>query len=161
VVTVVGLLRTRIVEPWTLVSLAGEVHLSRSQLVRAFDATVGISPMAYLRQMRVERMARLLVSTDLWVAEAARSVGRRNQVHASQCFHAAYGVSPTEFVGGVPRRCVSPNHLTLRVYRAGRTTYAMSARRVACPVGCRGVPAGRGRAFLDGAIRYGTVALRF
>ncbi|MGH3302745.1 MAG: helix-turn-helix domain-containing protein [Streptosporangiaceae bacterium] len=91
------MLRTRLAEPWTLTTLAEEVHLSRSQLVRSFDATVGMSPMAYLRKMRVERMARLLVSTDLSVAEAARSVGWRNQFHASQCFHAHYGVSPTEY----------------------------------------------------------------
>ncbi len=97
VVIAVGVLRARLAEPWTLDSLAIEVHLSRSQLVRAFDATVGVSPMAYLRQMRVEGIARLLASTDLSVAEAARSVGWRNQFHASQCFHAAYGVSPTEF----------------------------------------------------------------
>jgi len=97
VVTTVGLLRARLTEPWTLDALAAEVHLSRSQLVRSFDATTGLSPMAYLRQMRVERMARLLASTDLSVAEAARSVGWRNQFHASQCFHAAYGVSPTEY----------------------------------------------------------------
>ncbi|MGH3402423.1 MAG: helix-turn-helix transcriptional regulator [Streptosporangiaceae bacterium] len=84
-------------EPWTLGSLAGEVHLSGSQLVRAFDAAVGMSPMAYLRQMRVQQMARLLASTDLSVAETARSVGWRNQFHASQCFHAACGFSPTEF----------------------------------------------------------------
>lgn len=97
VVVAVKLLRERIAEPWTLNGLAAEVHLSRSQLARAFATTVGISPMAYLRQIRVEGMARLLVSTDLSVAEAARSVGWRNQFHASQCFHAAYGVSPTEF----------------------------------------------------------------
>jgi AraC family transcriptional regulator len=97
VVTAVNVIRERIAEPWTLNALAEEVHLSRSQLVRAFDATVGTSPMAYLRQMRVERLARLLVSTDLSVAEAARSVGWKNQFHASQCFHAAYGVSPTEY----------------------------------------------------------------
>ena len=42
--------------------------------------------MAYLRQMRVKRMARLLASTDLSIAEVARSVGRKNQFHASQCF---------------------------------------------------------------------------
>ena len=53
--------------------------------------------MAYLRRMRVARMARLLVSTDLSIAEAARSVGWRNQFHASQCFHAHYGVSPTDY----------------------------------------------------------------
>ena len=93
----VNVLRHRLTEPWSLDSLAAEVHLSRSQLVRAFDATVGTSPMAYLRRMRVERMARLLASTDLSVAEAARSVGWRNQFHASQCFHAHYGVSPTEY----------------------------------------------------------------
>ncbi len=86
VVTAVGVLRTRIAEPWTLSSLASEVHLSRSQLVRSFDAVTGNSPMAYLRQMRAEQMARLLVSTDLSIAEAARSVGWRNQFHASQCF---------------------------------------------------------------------------
>lgn len=97
VVTAVRVLRARLAEPWSLDSLADEVHLSRSQLVRSFDATVGTSPMAYLRRMRVEQMARLLVSTDLSVAEAARSVGWKNQFHASQCFHAHYGVSPTEY----------------------------------------------------------------
>lgn len=96
-VTTVQILRTRLAEPWTLDLLAAEVHLSRSQLARSFAATVGMSPMAYLRQMRVERMARLLVSTDLSVAEAARMVGWRNQFHASQCFHAHFGVSPTEY----------------------------------------------------------------
>lgn len=97
VVTAVGVRRTRLAEPWSLDALAEEAHLSRSQLVRAFDATVGMSPMAYLRQMRVEQMARLLTSTDLSVGEAARSVGWKNQFHASQCFHAAHGVSPTEY----------------------------------------------------------------
>ena len=63
--------------------------------MRAFDATVGTSPMAHLRQMRAERMARLLASTDLSVAEAARPVGWTNQFHASHIFHDAYGVSPT------------------------------------------------------------------
>jgi transcriptional regulator GlxA family with amidase domain len=97
VVAVVGVLRARLADPWTLNALAEEVHLSRSQLARSFDAAVGTSPMAYLRRLRVERMARLLASTDLSVAESARSVGWKNQFHASQCFHAHYGVSPTEY----------------------------------------------------------------
>jgi AraC family L-rhamnose operon transcriptional activator RhaR len=97
VVAAVSVLRTRIAEPWTLSLLSEEVHLSRSQLVRAFDITVGMSPMAYLRKMRVERMARLLASTDLSVAEVARSVGWTDQSYASRRFHAHYGVSPTEY----------------------------------------------------------------
>jgi transcriptional regulator GlxA family with amidase domain len=97
VVVAVKLMRERLAEPWTLDALAAEVHLSRSQLARSFAATVGMSPMAYLRHMRVEQMARLLASTDMSIAEAARAVGWRNQFHASQTFHAAYGISPTEF----------------------------------------------------------------
>lgn len=97
--TVAGIrtLRARLAESWTLSALAEEVHLSRSQLVRAFNATVGLSPMAYLRQMRVERMARLLTSTDLSVAEAARAVGWSDQFYASRTFHAHYGVSPRKY----------------------------------------------------------------
>jgi transcriptional regulator GlxA family with amidase domain len=97
VVVAVGLLRSRLAEPWTLGSLAEEVHLSRSQLVRAFDATVGISPMAYLRLMRVEQMARLLAGSDLAIGALARAVGWTDPNYASRCFHARYRISPTEF----------------------------------------------------------------
>ena len=38
----------------TLDSLAKQVHLSRSQLVRAFNAVTSLGPMAYLRLMRVQ-----------------------------------------------------------------------------------------------------------
>jgi AraC family transcriptional regulator len=97
VVATVRILREHLADPWTLDSLADEAHVSRSQLVRAFDATVGMSPMTYLRQMRVERMARLLASTDLSVAEVARSVGWTDANYASRCFHAHYGIAPTQF----------------------------------------------------------------
>ncbi len=97
VVTAVKLMRERIAEPWTDGALAEEVHLSRSHLFRCFDATVNMSPMAYLRQMRVERMARLLLSTDLSIAEVARAVGWTDPSYAARCFHAAYGVSPTGY----------------------------------------------------------------
>jgi transcriptional regulator GlxA family with amidase domain len=97
VVTAIGVLRTRIAEPWTLSSLAEEVHLSRSQLVRSFDATVGLSPMACLRRLRVQKMARLLDSTDLSVAATSRAVGWEDANYGSRCFHADYGMSPTQY----------------------------------------------------------------
>lgn len=96
-VVAVGVLRDRLAEPWTLSSLAEEVHLSRSQLVRAFDATVGLSPMAYLRWMRVQEMARLLISTDLSVTGAARVAGWTDAKYASLCFHSHYDMPPSEF----------------------------------------------------------------
>jgi AraC-like DNA-binding protein len=53
--------------------------------------------MTYLRHIRVERMDRLLVSTDLSIAEAAGAVGWTDPNYASRCFRALYGMSPTEF----------------------------------------------------------------
>jgi transcriptional regulator GlxA family with amidase domain len=94
-VVAVRILRTRLAEPWTLNSLAEQVHLSRSQLVRAFDSTIGMSPMAYLRQIRVQHMASLLCGTDLSIAEVARTVGWADANYASRCFHIHYGTSPT------------------------------------------------------------------
>jgi AraC-like DNA-binding protein len=92
-VAAVGVLRARIAEPWTLGLLAEEVHLSRSRLVRAFDASVGLSPMAYLRQLRAQQMARLLCCTDLSVAAVGRSVGWTDANYASRCFHTRSGIS--------------------------------------------------------------------
>ena len=90
-------LSSRLAEPWTVTSLAHEVHLLRSQLFRVLDAAVGLSPMACLRHLRAQQMARLLCATDLSIAEAARSVGWTDPNYASRCFHARYGVSPREF----------------------------------------------------------------
>jgi transcriptional regulator GlxA family with amidase domain len=44
----------------------------RSRLLRAFGAMIGVSPMAYVRRMRVEQMARLLSTTDLTIAPERR-----------------------------------------------------------------------------------------
>lgn len=96
-VAAVGVLHARLAEPWSLDALADEVHLSRSQLVRSFGATTGLSPMAFVRNMRVERTARPLVFTDLSVAETARAVGWTDPFYASRCFSAAFGVSPSEY----------------------------------------------------------------
>ena len=131
-VAVARLLSARLAEPWTLKSLAEEAHLSRSQLARAFDATIGTSPMAYLRQMRLRRLARLLESTDLSIGEAARSVGWTDANYASRCFHACYGMSPTEFRRrqvippiGAPRSQESPGSgaadIVVSDHRAART----------------------------------------
>lgn len=110
VVAAVGVMRSQLAEPWTLNSLAEEVHLSRSQLVRAFDAALGLSPMAYLRAARVERMARLLETTDLSIAAVARSVGWTDPNYASRCFRNHAGVPPTEFRRRQPTtyRAVAP-----------------------------------------------------
>lgn len=97
----IGLLRARITEPWNLGRLAGEVHLSRSQVTRLFGASVGMGPMAYLRELRAQRMAELLRWTDISVTEAAGRVGWTDPNYASRCFRSRWEMSPSRF------RCLS------------------------------------------------------
>jgi hypothetical protein len=113
------MLSARMSGPWTLSALAAEVHLSRSQLVQALGAVTGHAPMAYLRQMRVERMARLLAATDLSVAEAARGgldrAELREPVLPRPPRHVTHRVPPPAHHANH----VSPDHLRAASVRAG------------------------------------------
>jgi len=61
-------------EPLPLPELAGTVGVSERTLTRAFTRTLGITPLRYQQQLRVER-AELLIGSGSAVESAARSVG--------------------------------------------------------------------------------------
>ncbi len=77
--------------PWRIDELAREVALSPSQLGRLFQRHLGVSPAAYLRQLRADRMAELLLSGSLGVRQASRAAGWTNPVVATRAFRSRYG----------------------------------------------------------------------
>jgi AraC-like DNA-binding protein len=84
-------------EPWSLVSLAREVGVSRAALARRFRERVGETPMAYLTSWRMALAAdRLRGGTDT-VARIASSVGYPSPFSFSTAFKRAYGVSPSSY----------------------------------------------------------------
>ena len=90
----IALMRADLGRPWRIDVLAREVALSGSQLARLFRAQVGISPAAYLRQLRTDQMAELLATTRLGVGEIASAVGWSDPAVASRAFKQRYGVAP-------------------------------------------------------------------
>ena len=80
---------------WTVEMLAAEATISAPHLHRSFRSQVGVSPMAWLDQLRGESAARLLVQTDLPVSEIGRAVGWSDPNYASRRFRALYAVTPT------------------------------------------------------------------
>ncbi|GAA1203180.1 hypothetical protein GCM10009585_21480 [Brevibacterium paucivorans] len=82
---------------WRLRDLAALVHLSVSQLGRAFTQRFGMPPMRYLAHIRAHRLAHLLVETDLPIGVAMTSVGWRSREHAARQFTDIVGISPSEY----------------------------------------------------------------
>jgi AraC-like DNA-binding protein len=81
----------------TLAELASAVHASPFHLHRVFRAATGITPHAYLTQLRVERACELL--RDGWsVGETALAVGFRSRGHLARVFRTHTGVYPSRYV---------------------------------------------------------------
>jgi len=97
VLSAARLLHTRLAEHWTLASLAQAVNLSPSHLSALFRAHFGSSPMSYLLELRLQRFAYLLVTTDLSIAEAALRSGWRDTSYAGRLCRRRFGTSPTEY----------------------------------------------------------------
>lgn len=90
-------LRAQLATAWTLEQLAEEVSLSVPQLLRLFNRTVGMPPMRYLAQLRLEEFSRLLEEPDLSIAEISRQVGWRDPRIAARWFRQRWGVNPSVY----------------------------------------------------------------
>lgn len=80
----------------TLRRLAGEVQLSRFQLVRAFARTFCLTPHAYVLQRRLG-LARRLIRSGIPLAESAVRTGFCDQSHLTRCFVRQFGVTPARY----------------------------------------------------------------
>jgi AraC-like DNA-binding protein len=82
-------------EPWTVTSLARRVAVSRSILAERFTRVLGVAPMRYLAQWRLQLAADLLRDqAQLGMAAIAGRVGYESEATFSRAFKRHVGVSP-------------------------------------------------------------------
>jgi AraC-like DNA-binding protein len=74
--------------------LARAVGLSRPAFARQFLSILGLSPMRYLTQRRLQLAAALLLESDAALAEVAARVGYRSEFAFSRAFRKQYQVPP-------------------------------------------------------------------
>ena len=86
--------------PWSLDDLAREVGVSRSVLAERFMHFVGVPPMQYLAQWRMQLASSLLSATVLSLAEIAERVGYGSEAALSRAFKRWVGVAPAEWRRG-------------------------------------------------------------
>jgi AraC-like DNA-binding protein len=94
---------------WSLDTLAREVALSRSVLAERFAHHVGVPPMQYLAQWRMQLAASLLTGTTHGLAEIAEQVGYGSEAALSRAFKRLVGVAPTDWRRGKRAEITGPN----------------------------------------------------
>jgi AraC-like DNA-binding protein len=80
--------------PWTVAALATRTGVSRATLARRFTGLVGVPPMAYLTEWRMDLAADLLKDSDSTIDSIARQVGYGSAFAFSAAFKRARGISP-------------------------------------------------------------------
>jgi transcriptional regulator GlxA family with amidase domain len=89
-----GLMHSRVANPWTIATLADEVGISRSALVERFTRYLSEPPMAYLTRWRLQLAARSLEKTSRGVAEIAGDVGYESEAAFNRAFKRELGRPP-------------------------------------------------------------------
>jgi AraC-like DNA-binding protein len=94
---VLAVLHERPAEPWTVKSLAQEVHMSRATLARRFAELVGEPPLTYLARWRMHLAARRLKYSTDTVEAIAREVGYTSEYAFNRAFARHRGQPPGRY----------------------------------------------------------------
>jgi len=80
-----------------VVILNRELGTSNSMLYRKITNLTGMSPVEYIRFIRLQNAAKMLQGDDVNVSEAAYSSGFNDLSYFSKCFKKQFGISPKQY----------------------------------------------------------------
>lgn len=89
-----ALLHRDLIRRWTVDDLGREVGLSRSALADRFTRLLGVPPMQYLANWRIQVAAQKLRDTTASIAQIAGVVGYESEAAFSRAFKKAMGKAP-------------------------------------------------------------------
>jgi AraC-like DNA-binding protein len=90
-------LRAEPARPWTVEALARAAGLSRAAFARRFLAELGIPPLRYLAEVRMQIASRLLVDSNDSLAGIAAQIGYESEFAFSRAFRRHQGEAPGVF----------------------------------------------------------------
>ncbi|GGM43914.1 helix-turn-helix transcriptional regulator [Promicromonospora citrea] len=90
-------LRENLARPLTVADLAAHVGVSPSALTAMFATALGCSPYQYLKRLRLDQAAALLVEGELTIAQVADRVGYTSPSHFASAFREFHGMPPRRY----------------------------------------------------------------
>jgi AraC-like DNA-binding protein len=90
-----ALLHRDVTRSWTVDELGRHVGLSRSALAERFTHLVGVAPMRYLANWRMQVAAQELRNRSTSLAQIANTVGYESEAAFSRAFKKAFGSAPS------------------------------------------------------------------
>jgi len=82
---------------FNLTELAARAGLSKFYFTRLFKTAMGVSPLHYHKNLRMDAAKRLLRETKMSALEIALEVGYANPSHFAQVFRKETGLSPSDY----------------------------------------------------------------
>ncbi len=96
-VKAVAFLEARVEDEFDLDACADHIGVSRRQIERLFNRYLGVTPVRYMNDLRLQHGRALLAETDMSVTDVAVACGYASSSHFSKSFRKRYGVSPYRF----------------------------------------------------------------
>lgn len=84
-------------DPFTADDMARTAVFSKYHFIRLFRQTTGVTPGRFLAALRIKEAQRLLLATDLSVAEISQRVGYASVGTFSSRFKLSVGLSPSAY----------------------------------------------------------------
>ena len=90
-------IRQHLAEPISIETLADQACLTKSYLIRSFRNTIGMTPLQYILQKKVQKAQTMLLGSDMSVTEVARAVGFQDTSYFIRMFRKSLGFTPQEY----------------------------------------------------------------
>lgn len=81
----------------TVDDLVDELGMGRTVFFNKLKSMTGLSPVEFIREMRIKRAAQLLEERQYNITEVTYMVGMNDSRYFAKCFKNTYGVTPSEY----------------------------------------------------------------
>ena len=82
----------------TIDDFASAVKLGRTVFYNKLKATVGLTPIDFVQEMRIKRAVQLMKTDNFTISEIAYQTGFNDPKYFSRCFKKHLGETPTDYL---------------------------------------------------------------